>query len=207
MNPHDEIPRMTDWELQYRTGETPWDKGRAAPPLLEVLERGILAEWGNREILVPGCGVGHDVRALAARGFRPVGLDISPTAVKRAEAFPKTGPEIYEAGDFFDPAWREGKSFAGWWEHTCFCAIPPERRPDYAKAAGSLVEAGGLLAGVFYLTPNDPGEEDDGPPFNATIGEIRGLFAPWFDFLDGWVPRNTYPGRKGREWVGVFRRI
>ncbi|MFT3991249.1 MAG: methyltransferase domain-containing protein [Luteolibacter sp.] len=197
---------MTNWELQYQAGETPWDKGRAAPPLLEMLERGLLDEWADREILVPGCGVGHDVRVLATRGFRPVGLDISPTAVKQAAAFPKAGAETYELGDFLKAAWQDGKSFAGWWEHTCFCAIPPVLRADYAKAAGKLIESGGLLAGVFYLTPNDLGEEDDGPPFNASIEEIRGLFTPWFDFLDGWVPENTYPGREGREWMGLFRR-
>jgi hypothetical protein len=52
-----------DWEQRYETGDTPWEKGAPAPPLLEWLEsRGSI----RGDILVPGCGSGHDVRAIAA---------------------------------------------------------------------------------------------------------------------------------------------
>jgi len=197
---------MTDWEKQYLIGDTPWDKGRAAPPLLELLDKGLPAGWEKGRILAPGCGLGHDVRELAARGVQVVGLDISPTAIQRANAYPKMGAESFELGDFLDPGWQKGRKFSGWWEHTCFCAIQPAQRPAYAAAAGALVEKGGLLAGVFYLTPNGPGEEDEGPPFNVSITEIEGLLAPWFEKIDGWVPTRSYPGREGQEWVGVFCR-
>ena len=66
---------------------------------------------------------------------------------------------------------------------------------------------GGVLAGVFYLTPNDPGEDESGPPFKVSIEEIDGLFSPWFERIDGWVPQAAYPGREGREWIGIFRKL
>ena len=53
-----------DWNNAYEENRMPWDKGAAAPPLLEYLER---AEMKGR-IFVPGCGLGHDVRALASTG-------------------------------------------------------------------------------------------------------------------------------------------
>ncbi len=198
---------MRDWEQCYRTGEVPWDKGAAAPPLLEVVERFGAELWSGGVVLVPGCGLGHDVRALAAAGVEVLGLDIAESAVEGARGFPVAGGERYEVGDFLDPEWRAGRRFSAVWEHTCFCAIDPAQRGAYAESAAAVLDAGGVFAGVFYLTPNDPGEEGCGPPFNSTVEEIEGLFSRWFERVAGWVPRSGYPGREGREWVGVFRKL
>ena len=198
---------MRDWEACYRTGETPWDKGTAAPPLLEVMERVGRELWGSGPVLVPGCGLGHDVRALAASGIPVLGVDISETAVEKARSLPTVGAETYEAGDFLDPAWCEGRHFSAIWEHTCFCAINRDQRQKYAASAAAVLGAGEIFAGVFYLTPNSPGEEDDGPPFNASIDELDGLFSPWFERIEAWVPQRAHPGREGREWVAIFRKL
>ena len=197
---------MTDWNKRYETGDTPWEKGLPAPPLLEVLRKLGAEIWGGGAVLVPGCGSGHDVRAIAAAGLTPVGLDLAQLAIDSALSYPKAGGETYEKADFLDPAWHAGKSFSAVWEHTCFCAIDPSRRADYAKACAGLIEPGGHLIGVFFLTPNEPGTEHEGPPFNSTISEIEDLFAPWFVREHGWVPENAYPGREGQEWIAVFRR-
>lgn len=198
---------MTDWNKRYETGDTPWEKGRAAPPLLEVLGKLGTDIWGSGPVLVPGCGSGHDVRALAEAGLAPVGLDLADLAIASAEFHPKAGAETYQKADFLDPAWRDGKSFSAIWEHTCFCAIDPSVRIDYAQACSDLLEPGGRLIGVFFLTPHEPGTEYQGPPFNSTIAEIEDRFAPWFVREHGWVPENAYPGREGQEWIAVFRRI
>lgn len=198
---------MRDWEACYRAGETPWDHGSAAPPLLELIERHGAELWGCGPVLVPGCGLGHDVRAIAESGVPVVGLDISETAVVKARACPSNGPASYEPGDFLDPAWRVGRSFSAIWEHTCFCAISPQQRRAYAGAAAALLPPGGVLAGVFYLTPHDPGEEEEGPPFKVSVAELEETFGPWFERVDGWVPQRAYPGREGREWVGIFRKL
>jgi hypothetical protein len=195
---------MTDWEKRYQLGDTPWEKGTAAPPLLEVLAKG--ADWGAGPILVPGCGLGHDVRALAALGVSLLGLDLSPTAIERAREFPLVVKEEYELGDFLDPAWRMARKFSAVWEHTCFCAIDPSERGRYAEAAAACLEQGGLLAGVFFLTPFDPGEAACGPPFATTVEELDAWFAPWFERIDGWVPSAAYPGRESREWIGLYRK-
>ncbi|MFN5868275.1 MAG: thiopurine S-methyltransferase, partial [Akkermansiaceae bacterium] len=51
---------MTDWNQRYELGDTPWEKGHAAPPLLELLEKMDPSIWGEGAVLVPGCGTGHD---------------------------------------------------------------------------------------------------------------------------------------------------
>ncbi len=197
---------MTDWNERYRKGETPWEKGTPAPPLLELLEKTNPEIWGGGTVLVPGCGTGHDVRALATRGLPALGLDLAEEAIRRAHAHPPLGGESYEVGDFLDAEWREGKRFPAIWEHTCFCAIDLARREDYARACAELIIPGGCLVGVFFLMPYDPGEDWTGPPFPTSIGELDGLFSPWFEREMAWVAQAAYPGREGREWLAVYRK-
>lgn len=196
---------MTNWEDRYVAGDMPWEKGQASPPLLELLGKSVA--WGEGPVLVPGCGYGHDVRAIAALGIPVLGVDLAPTAVERAREFPQSGKETYELGDFLDPAWRDGRRFSAIWEHTCFCAIDPSDRGRYAESVAACLGEGGLLAGVFFLTPHDPGEESAGPPFGVTLEELGNWFSPYFERVDGWVPKFAYPGREGREWVGLFRKL
>jgi hypothetical protein len=198
---------MTDWEDRYQSGDMPWEKGQAAPPLSEVLNELEVEDWGAGPILVPGCGFGHDVRALGVLGIPVLGLDLSPTAVARAREFPLAGKESYELGDFLDPAWRAEREFSAVWEHTCFCAIDPADRARYAEAVAGCLPEGGLLAGVFFLNPYDPGEEESGPPFGVTVTELDAWFHPWFRRVDGWVPHGAFPGREEREWIALYRRI
>jgi SAM-dependent methyltransferase len=192
---------MTDWESHYQANDTPWDKGEPSPALLEALE--FIPVSGR--VLVPGSGLGHDVRALASRADEVVGLDLSPSAVAAARALPVFGQERYEAGDLFalPEAFRE--AFDWVFEHTCFCAIPRERRPDYVTAVADALRPGGRFLGVFYV---DPGQEHswDGPPFETTLIELDRLFEPRFELEREWLPQRTYPNRAGREWMRVWRR-
>lgn len=195
-----------DWNERWRSNDTPWEKGYAAPPLTEYLAEDGLELRKARRVLVPGCGSGHDVRELARHGIPATGLDISEKAVEVARAVPRVGEEDYFHGDLFDPSWKHQRPFDTVWEHTCFCAIDPSMRPAYAEAMAGILPPGGFLTGVFYLTPWDPGEVVDSPPYAASREEIIGLFAPWFDLRKDRVPGRAYPGREGREWLAIFER-
>jgi len=200
---------MTEWEQHYQRGDTPWDKGSASPALAEMLERDGLSGWGAGPVVVPGCGTGHDVRALAgAGGLEVVGVDVAPSAVRVAEGYARVGREGYVHGDFLAAEWPPtGLGATAIWEHTCFCAIGRERRGDYARAAARTLVAGGRLIGVFFLRPWDPGEDpEQGPPFGATREEIIETFEPWFELVDEWQPQAAYAGREGREWCAIFER-
>ena len=196
-----------DWEHRYRTGATPWEKGAAAPPLLDwIRQRGAL--YGS--ILVPGCGNGHDVRALAAAAptAEIVGLDIAPSAIGRARGYPRAGKEIYRIADLFDLPSDLANRFDWVFEHTCFCALEPAKRADYVRAIlGALTSQGALLA-VFFLNPWDPGEAppEGGPPFGTSREELGALFDNDFRLVEEFIPQSAYPGREGREIVRLLKR-
>ena len=189
----------TDWEAQYQKQETPWEKGAPHPGLVDFLAR----EPVCGRVLVPGCGLGFDVRALAAQGAEVTGLDIAPSAVERARQSLRAGGEHYEMGDLFALRAEMRGAFDWVWEHTCFCAIDPARRADYVAAVAGALRPGGRLLAVFYLDPGNT-RPDEGPPFETTIAELDRLFLPRFTLVREWLPARTYPGREGREWMRLF---
>jgi len=189
----------TDWEAEYTQGHTPWEKGAPSPGLVDYLSEVPV----RGRVLVPGCGFGHDVRALARTAEEVVGLDIAPSAIARARAFPRVGGEQYVVADLFAlPAAMRGV-FDYVWEHTCFCAIHPSQRPDYIEAVAAALQPAGHLLAIFYL---DPGNEspDEGPPFEVSLAELDRLFLPRFRLIRDWLPARTYPGREGREWMRLL---
>jgi len=190
-----------EWQQRYETQDTPWEKGVPHPGLVDFLRRQPI----HGRVLVPGCGTGHDVRAVAATADEVVGLDIAPAAIAAAKAHPEIGGERYVVGDLFAlPASMRG-AFDCVVEHTCFCAIPLERRADYAHAVAGALEPGGHLLAIFFLNPDmDPGES--GPPFGVSTSELDNLFGPAFELLGEWPPTATYPGREGRELCRLYRR-
>lgn len=89
-------------------------------------------------------------------------------------------------------------------EHTCLCALPPEWREKYREAVVGLLKPGGRLIGVFFINP-EMDEGETGPPFGISEAELKALLAPRFEFVESYVPHTAYPGRQGREMVGVFK--
>jgi methyl halide transferase len=185
------------WEDLYQKGDTQWDKGEPSPGLLDFLAQRPALKRGT--VLVPGCGAGYDPKAWARAGFDVTGLDIAPSAIQRSTA----GPEdqnlrlTFRRGDFlYDTPWQR---FDCVFEHTLFCAIQPEQRPDYVRALKGWLAPEGTYVAVFYLIP-----DEDGPPFGSTREGIREQFDGSFELLEDWVPRS-YPNRTGLEWMTVWR--
>lgn len=190
-----------DWEARYIAGDTPWDKGLAHPALVDWLRAHPL----SGKVLVPGCGAGHDVRAIAANSdAKVVAMDIAPSALARAQAFPPAGSESYVLGDFLAGDAANLGPFDALFEHTCFCAIPPSRREDYVRAAASALRPGGIFFGVFFGNPENP--DPDSPPFRCPVDEVERLFATNFEIAGSREEIPTYPERVGREFLRVFRR-
>src|SRR5579871_5869942 len=94
-----------DWQARYEAGDMPWDEGGPHPALVDFGS----AEPFRGRILVPGCGQGHEVRAISTAENRVTGLDIAPGAVARAREFPRAGAEEYIVADLFNlPAEMRG---------------------------------------------------------------------------------------------------
>lgn len=196
---------MTDWQQQYATGQTPWERGAPAPALVDYLKTNPV----TGRVLVPGCGTGQDVRILALAGAAEVtGLDVAPMAVERARRFLAGTPRAtVELGDLFVDCHQPplAGSFDLVWEHTCYCAIPPARRAEYVEAVAGALRPGGSLLGVFFLNPWDEDEDQtQGPPFGTGLDDLRTGLETRFDLVKGWRPDVAYQGREGREWCGLF---
>jgi methyl halide transferase len=192
-----------NWEECYKSGNTPWDKAAPAPELASSLAEGLLQ--GN--VLVPGCGLGHDVRAIANAGALEVlGIDLAPSAVHEAKAHGTPKNTSFLQGDFFKLPGRFKGHFDWIWEHTCFCAIPPADRPKYVQAARDALRPKGTLLALFFLNP-DMEDPEQGPPFGVSPGDLDRYFSGTFELEREWLPRATYPGREGRELVRLLRRI
>jgi len=198
-----------DWEAHYQRGETPWDKGSASPPLVAWLHAHPGAMDG--QILVPGCGLGHDVRAIAAAEphTKPIGFDLAATAITACQRQPAVGHEQYLLGDLFDLPATLQKTCDWVWEHTCFCAIDPAHRDDYVRAVATALKPGGWLLGIFYLDPyRDDHQPGGGPPHGCTIEELRTRFATKgpFRITAAEPPAACYPERDGRELLVTMQR-
>jgi len=222
-----EIPHVERrfWQGVYDAGPMAFDLGQATPALCDWLD-GHPLEPGRA--LVPGCGRGHDVIELARRGFDALGVDFARSAVRdaRALAAKDRAPARFLERDLFSlladpdrlepwealPPLEEG-TIDLWWENTCYCAIEPARRGEYARIAARLVRRGGTL--LFLAFPLDAraakasaGGEPSTPPYSIRAEEIAPRFAPHFVLRTlAPPPRPSSPHRVGRELLAVLERV
>lgn len=198
-----------DWEQHYLDDHTPWDKGAPAPPLLEWMKNDQVAISGR--VLVPGCGVGHDCRAIAqnAATAEVTGIDIAPQAVQRAQDQSSGDQVRYEVADLFNLPPDFHGTFDWVWEHTCFCAIDPGLRNDYVRAVHRALGKKGSLLAVFYLDPYDEDHRPGGnPPHGTSLWELHDRFvgSGLFEEKESYVPDRSYPGREQLERVIRFEK-
>ncbi len=186
---------QTDWDELYRNRETPWEKGRPHPALVDFLDENGPIEG---EIFVPGCGSGQDVRALSAPGNHVLGVDIAAGAIEKASARRKIAREAYLQADLFSLPASLNHRFDWVFEHTCFCAIDPAMRERYVEAIVRLLKPGGRLLAIFFINPD---HDEEGPPYRASTAELEKYFGRFFILEKEWVPVRTHPGREQRELV------
>jgi SAM-dependent methyltransferase len=184
----------TDWENRYQTGDMPWEKGAPSPGLEDFLAAHPELSPGN--VLVPGCGSGHDVRAWARAGYSVAGLDLAPSAIRLARERSSELDHLdlrFIKGDFL--ADEPDRTYDWLFEHTLYCAIEPAQRDEYRAAVARWLAPGGSFLAVHYLIP-----DEDGPPYGTTVEEINARFGERFALVDSWLPRS-YPNRAGLERI------
>jgi hypothetical protein len=218
---------MNAWEARYQSGDRHWDKGEPAPGLVDFLRDH--PELPRGTVAIPGCGLGHDVRAWAEFGFDAHGFDIAPSAIQLATSF---SPARSASQPTPDPS-QEGKCSASAprrvplpggvrggsvaftlgdflsdepllqfdyvFEHTLFCAIQPAEREAYVEAVLRWLKPGGTYVAINYILC------DGEPPFPVDRAELWRRFQPHFHLIDQWIPRS-YPNRTGRELMSWWRR-
>jgi methyl halide transferase len=155
-------------------------------------------------IAVPGAGRGHDARLLARRGYRVTAFDFAEAAVAEARrlAAAEAVELAVERRDVFTLSHDHAGVFDGVWEYTCFCAIDPARRDEYARVLHAILRPGGLLLACFFPLR----EGDDGPPFPVSRADVERALAGRFTVLEAGPPPRSVERRRGLEWLVCARR-
>jgi SAM-dependent methyltransferase len=187
------------WEQRYQRQQTPWNICQPAPPLVSFYQQNAsMMSVGN--MIVVGCGHGHDAAYFAYKGFDVTGLDFVPEALLHAEA--RYGQQVkWVEGNLFQLPEHLIHQFDYVVEHTCFCAIHPEDRQQYAHAVSTLLKPQGVFLGLFWAFV-DP----DGPPWPSHEDELKSLFDPYFQIETLSRPQNSIQSRLNQELLGFFRK-
>ncbi len=193
------------WNERFSAGFTPWQL--AAMP--QRLARW-LGETGTKlkgaTVLVPGAGAGPELAAFAEAGLKVDGIDYAQAAVQagRKRLAPEQSALLRQA-DFFDTTAVPGP-YRHLYERTFACALPPERRADWAWRVAQLVEPGGELLGYFFVTPQAP-ERPRGPPFVYGRALLDALLEPCFVLLEDEPSPDALDVFGGQErWMRWQRR-
>lgn len=194
------ITDSSDWDERYQEQTTPWDLGEAAPGFRSLLDSPNKPNPGKTAVL--GCGRGYDAVLFAEYGFEVIGFDFAPRAITDSISLAQKSQSTAQflQRDIFKLANEFPDHFDYVVEHTCFCAIPPERRSEYVQLVRSILRPNGQLIAVFF-THNRPG----GPPFGVTPAEIRQYFETDFEIISLDPVLNSVPSRQGEEHLGLLR--
>lgn len=178
------------WNTRWQNAETGWDIGYASPAITKFVD-GIKDK--NIAILIPGCGNAYEADYLIEHGFTNITLiDFAPKAVEHLQEKFDNNPSIkIICGDFFE---HEG-SYDLILEQTFFCALPPNRRKDYAEKMHELLNDNGSLVGVLF----DRDFGNPTPPFGGNKAEYLAIFEPYFTIDKIETCYNSIPPRAGTE--------
>lgn len=201
----DNVNHPSKWERDYQRGTAGWSLHTPTPVFQHLL-----AETDARgekifppgRMLVPGAGLGHDAREFARHGFEVVAVDFAQDAVEAMRALmdDATRHEILHHDLFQIPAaWNSTFDYV--LEYTCFCAIDPTRRAEYADMMARVLKSGGIYIALAFPLSGHVGN----PPFAVNVAELIALFE-----TRGFVLRRreihpaTIKPRRGREELIVM---
>jgi SAM-dependent methyltransferase len=169
-------PDVSFWQERFRAGQTPWDRGAPSPHLAVWVDTGLFG--AGMQVIVPGCGSGHELPLLARLGCRVTALDYTPAALERARA---TLAAAAQSADMIEAdvlAWEPRSPADVVYEQTCLCALHPDQWVDYARQLARWLRPGGRLAALFMQVQRDEAAQGyvSGPPYHCDIGAMRALF-------------------------------
>ncbi|NLR75499.1 methyltransferase [Leeia aquatica] len=182
------------WNSRYQNGVTPWNAGGIPHEIAEFAHQ---HERGR--VLIPGCGHGHEVQALAQGGHQVTAIDFSPDAVAAAQAVLGPLADCVHQADFF--ALNDPQGYDWIYERAFLCALPRSRWSDWGRGMQTLLKPGGYLAGYFFLA-----DKPHGPPFGTDEATVQQLLGPGFERLACAQARYSLPVFSGQEYWMIWRR-
>ncbi len=189
------------WEADYQGKTDGWDLAGPTPALKRLAESG---RFRPGRMLVPCAGRGHDAREFARHGFDVTAVDFSPYAVREMNrlADPEA-PITALQHDMFTLPREMDAAFDYVLQYTCFCAIDPNRREDYAELIARLLKPGGLYIDLAFPLDGRSG----GPPYSVSEQQITRLFeARGFGLVSREKLPDSVARRREAEALLVFQK-
>ncbi|MBL7013466.1 MAG: methyltransferase domain-containing protein [Candidatus Marinimicrobia bacterium] len=189
------------WEDIYLLDDAGWDLGGPTPVFAQIGK-----EITPGKICIVGCGRGHDAIMFAKKGFHVTAIDFAPSAIKAVNELALEANVKIDAIqiDLFSMLPKFNNTFDYVVEQTCFCAIQPKQREDYAHVVHSILKSGGLLIGLWF--PLDKTMEEGGPPWATSIQEVKSLFNHGWEIEKEEWPDLSISPRKDREKLIIFQK-
>ena len=198
----DDVNSARKWEANYASQTDGWDLGGPTPVFKRLASNG---QFKPGRMIVLGAGRGYDAREFARYGFDVTAVDFAPLAVHEMKrlADPTAPVEILQH-DIFTLPETLNNSFDYILEYTCFCAIDPKRRAEYADLVTRLLKPNGIYIDLAF--PLD--ERKGGPPFAVTEAEIFDLFVKrGFRLLSREKPAESVSQRRHAEELFIFQKV
>ncbi len=196
----DDVNSPDKWEADYARKTDGWDLGGPTPVFRRLLTS---SQFLPGRLIALGAGRGHDAREFARHGFSVMAVDFSPYAIREMQrlAEPSAPIEILRADIFaLPPALHRTCDYV--LEYTCFCAIAPARRGDYADLVARLLKPGGIYIDLAFPLNHRTG----GPPFAVSVSELLTLLdARGFTLVRRETPPDSVRPRRGLEELLVFQ--
>lgn len=151
-----------------------------------------------------GAGRGHDARLFAQHGFEVLAVDFASEAVTTMHLLNDAANpvQVLQADIFELPEAMNGR-FDYILEYTCFCAIDPARRGEYAGLAARLLKPGGLYIGLAFPI----GRRGGGPPFVVQPDNVIELLSEHgFSLQHREIPHDSVPDRQNIEELIILKR-
>lgn len=194
-------PTAAQWSARYDAGDTPWDLGRPHPELLRRLDDDPGLGGSVGRALVPGCGRGHDARALADAGWEVVAVDMAPSLAPIAGAALAEAGGTFVVADLFDRdalgAALDGRLVDLVFDHTLFCALPLRLRPAFGAVCRDVLAPTGRVTSIVFPIGRD--HADGGPPWGMAPDDLDDALGPAFVRIETSepieVPRRGWPHR------------
>lgn len=190
-----QISESRFWSDHYNSDQKPWDLGEVSSSLHWAVQK---IKLPKQRIAVLGSGAGHDASYLSQLGHTVTGFDFSEEALKEAKTRYGENQNLkWVKENIFDLAEKFRDQFDLVVEHTCFCAIEPERRDELIKVWSSILTEKGQLLGIFFVMP-----KVSGPPFGATELEVKERLEKFKFRFDLWKRSQfSVEKRLGKELI------
>jgi SAM-dependent methyltransferase len=197
--PNSEISKPNFWNQQYESNTAGWDLGTESGLLPQVLPQ---LKLTKARVLVLGAGNGHDAAYFAKLGHQVTAVDFSTQAIQKARSLYSQFENLsFVEKDVFNLPEGWTGQFDIVFEHTCYCAINPQKRNELVKTWKRMLHAQGTLLGVFFVM-----EKPVGPPFGGSEWELRQRLQKDYQFLFWTRWKHSIEKRKSSELLLYARK-